>query len=83
MKINELIQRLEELARYAGEDVEVRAATQPSWPLQAYIEAVTLVGNTVFIATGSNPWSDPYAPREAWEGGNAGEVDEDEDEDED
>lgn len=69
MKINELIAELEHLAEYAGEDAEVRAAIQPSWPLQVYVENVTLIGGTVFIATGSSPWDEPYAPRAAWEGG--------------
>jgi hypothetical protein len=76
MKIQELIAELEHLAEYAGEDAEVMLATQPQWPLQAYVATVTLVGNTIYIAEGPSPYSDPYAPRVAWEGGLASEGDE-------
>jgi hypothetical protein len=79
MKLVELIAELEHLAEYAGEDAEVMIATQPSYPLQAYVATVTLVGDTIYIAEGGQPWSDPYAPRAAWEGGLA--ISEDEDED--
>jgi hypothetical protein len=78
MKIQELIAELEHLAEYAGEDAEVMLATQPQWPLQAYVATVTLVGNTIYIAEGPSPYSDPYAPRAAWEGGLVSEDDEDE-----
>ena len=80
MKIAELIEELEHLAEYAGEEVKVMIATQPNWPLQSFIATVTLVGDTIYIAEGHQPYSDPYAPRAAWDGGLA--MDEDEDEDE-
>ena len=71
MKINELIEFLEEMADEAG-DVEVLIATQPGWPLQTTVSAVTLVDGTVYLAEGVHPHSSPYAPRAAWEGGIAG-----------
>jgi len=77
MKINELIAELEHLAEYAGDDAEVMLAHQPSWPLQSNVGATTLVGNVIYIAEGSSPHYAPYAPRAAWAGGLADEVEDD------
>jgi len=38
--VNELKERLEEIAENGGGDFEVRMATQPSWPLQFTIRSV-------------------------------------------
>ena len=74
MNIRDLITQLEELAEHAenGEQLEVRMATQPNWPIQTYIACVTLVDDVVFIAEGYSPHDTPYAPRSAWDGGVAG-----------
>ena len=75
MTLNELIERLEEY-RDAG-DVEVRIASQPSYPLAADVGAVTIVRNgqemgrkgaVLWIAaSGSVGYGeDPYAPKHAW-----------------
>ena len=73
MTITELIEALEEMLEAAeGADPEVRMATQPSYPLQTTISAVTMIDGKVFIAEGGQPYDDPYAPRKAWEGGVSG-----------
>lgn len=73
MNIRDLITQLEELVEHAenGEQLEVRMATQPNYPLQSFIACVTLVEDVVFIAEGYSPRDTPYAPRSAWDGGMA------------
>ena len=61
-----------------AQDIEVRVAVQPSWPLAHELEAITLEngsergnGRIFWLAASSgHPWNEnPYAPRDAWEGG--------------
>ena len=44
MTIGELIERLEEAKDAVGEDVEVRYASQPSWPFENNIREVHILG---------------------------------------
>jgi hypothetical protein len=44
MTIRELIERLEEAKDALGEDVEVRYASQPSWPFENNIREVHILG---------------------------------------
>lgn len=44
MTIGELIERLEEAKDALGEDVEVRYASQPSWPFENNIREVHILG---------------------------------------
>jgi len=68
MTITELIDELTDALDTHG-DLEVMLAWQPNWPLQAHIATVTTVNSdTVYLAQGDQP-DDPYAPAEAWEGG--------------
>ena len=68
MTISELKEMLSEIEEQHG-DLEVVLAWQPTYPLQAHIEAVTAVdGEVVYLAQGAAP-DMPYAPSEAWEGG--------------
>ena len=84
MTLNQLIEMLKEAQEQLGEssDCEVRLAVQPSWPLACYVDEVTLEpsstekgreGPVVWIAAGSGVGYDehPYAPKQAWDGGNA------------
>lgn len=41
--IRELIDYLEELAQDCGDDLPVRIASQPSWPLASQLAAVTVI----------------------------------------
>lgn len=83
MTLNELIQELCD-ARDAlprGEDdadeVEVRVATQPNYPLAFELDATTLdstepAKRVLWLATGDHPrgrGASPYAPTLAWAGG--------------
>ena len=43
MTIKDLIEELEQMAEFCGEDTEVRLATQPSWPFEYSIGAVAAV----------------------------------------
>ena len=68
MTITELIDELETHLANHG-DINVLLAWQPNYPLQAHIETITTVNSdTLYLAQGHHP-DDPYAPREAWEGG--------------
>lgn len=68
MKLTELIEQLADIFVSHG-DLEVMLAWQPNYPLQAHIAAVTTFNSdTVYLAQGHQP-DDPYAPTEAWEGG--------------
>lgn len=84
MNLAELIQQLEEIVLDNPElaDREVMIATQPSYPLTAVIDCISLVDAdddadededfpTVWIATseiGSYSNVSPYAPQAAWDG---------------
>ena len=81
MELNELIETLEEFRDSPkGASLELKVAQQPSWPLAASIEAVTRIGNTLWIAAREDG---EYAPKSAWEGGDFDADPEDEGEDED
>ena len=81
MTLNELIESLTDFRDDHEADglgnMEVKVAQQPGWPLEADVEAVTLIGDQLWIATRE---TGEYAPERAWEGG---EFDSDDDEDED
>lgn len=80
MTLDELIETLTELRDQLGEDVPVRVAFQPNYPLAACVAHVrvmplriTEVGDeehpAVWIATSSSvPYGEnPYATRKAWD----------------
>jgi hypothetical protein len=77
MKLSELIEQLEHQLKFEG-DLEVRIAYQPSYPLAAYVESVTLVEadedepdteSIVWLAASEGVYREdsPYAPKAAWE----------------
>lgn len=85
MTLSDLIEQLQDLLEEfpALADRDVMIATQPSYPLAAVIDCVSLVDSedvdedvedgmgVVWIATsevGSSSSVSPYAPRAAWEG---------------
>ena len=84
MTLNDLIEQLQDLVDECPDlgDRDVMIATQPSYPLTAVIDCVSVVDDeddeddedavgTVWIATseiGSSSSVSPYAPRAAWEG---------------
>ena len=79
MTLNELIEALTDFrddheADGLG-DKEVKVAQQPSWPLAADVEAVTLIGGQLWIGTREDG---KYAPERAWEGGEFDSDDEEE-----
>jgi hypothetical protein len=66
--IRELIDVLEEIAQEHGDELPVRFASQPSYPLAHSIANVAVVGERVWLAEGERGWNeDPYAPKAAWE----------------
>lgn len=82
--VRELIASLEEVLAEAGkDDVELRVASQPSYPLANAIDAVSLERQgrpRGLYRTAEEPvcWiaidqvdspEHPYAPRDAWDGG--------------
>lgn len=53
-------------------DVEVMIATQPTWPLAFFAQGLRFDMDkdgelVLWISTGGQPSSKPYAPRNAWE----------------
>lgn len=63
MTVGELIEELEEY----DADSPVRIATQPSYPLTNTISGVTVIDDTLWIATSQVGGDEsPYAPAEAW-----------------
>ncbi len=96
--LNDLIERLQEIAEcdFDGKEcgeLPVRVAYQQTWPLVGRISAITVCkkeGKAGVWLAETPPYSDenPYAPRNAWEGGFEGddfeadgyECDEDEEE---
>lgn len=79
MTIGELLEELQMMAEEHGDDVEVRIAYQPSYPLAADLDAVTLVKNEqgvhrkdkiVWLAASTSVGysENPYAPSQAWDG---------------
>jgi hypothetical protein len=77
MTVNEMIERLQEVAENGSGDRELRLAFQPSWPLQFTIGGIAEpeepspneepadAAPVVYIAEGGHPSDDsPYAP--AW-----------------
>jgi hypothetical protein len=80
MRINELIERLQEIQEDHG-NIEVRGAFQPRYPLLSEIQAITTLVDTkfpeVFIALGDG---DEYGSKKLWDDC---EVSEESDDDED
>ena len=66
MNLHDLIERLQELADL-DPNADVMLAFQPNWPLAFTIDNVRVIDNVVWIANGSHPYPDPYAPRAAWD----------------
>jgi hypothetical protein len=66
MTFGELKELIAELDEQVADDAPVMMATQPSWPLAAYVRQLRLVGDTLWIAEGGSPYDAPYAPRAAW-----------------
>jgi hypothetical protein len=76
MTVNEMIERLQEIAENGSGDCELRLAFQPSWPLQFTIGGIAELDDpssdeepadapVVYITEGGHPDDDsPYAP--AW-----------------
>ena len=77
MTVNEMIERLQEVAEAGSGDCELRLAFQPSWPLQFTIGGVAEpedlspdeepvdAASVIYIVQGDHPSDDsPYAP--AW-----------------
>jgi hypothetical protein len=76
MTVNDLIERLQEVAEEGMGDAEIRLAFQPSWPLQFTVGGIAIpdtdsdapdegpVDTTpvVYITEGSHPDDSPYAP---------------------
>jgi hypothetical protein len=59
MTIGELRQALELL----DDDMEIRLATQPSYPLQSYLdEEVRVVGGIAYLRESGQVYDAPYAP---------------------
>lgn len=70
MTLDNLIEMLEEIRNEGSGDMEVRIATQPTYPLAFAVGGVNIVGDeeddeepVVYIGTGT-PLD--YAPRDAW-----------------
>ena len=77
MTITELIAHLEDALDQHG-DIDVLIDYQPNWPLQVNVETVTTVGGRVtYLAAGDAPEM-PYAPDDAWAGGDVDWEDEEE-----
>jgi heme oxygenase len=53
MTLGELIARLEDLAAEIGDDIEIRMAQQPNWPLEYSIGEVAEASGVVYIGEGS------------------------------
>lgn len=77
MTVNEMIERLQEVAESGSGDCELRLAFQPSWPLQFTIGGIAEpedpsrdvesvdAASVIYIVQGDHPSDDsPYAP--AW-----------------
>jgi hypothetical protein len=80
LTVNELIERLQEVAEGGSGDRELRLAFQPSWPLQFTIGGVAEpedaspdedqvdAASVIYIVEGNHPSNDsPYAPAWAFE----------------
>lgn len=64
MNVAQLIDMLEQCDLNAT----VMLATQPSWPLQAYVLGVHVADDgKVYVVEGGHPQDQPYAPRAAWD----------------
>ena len=80
MTVNEMIERLQEIAEDGLGDREIRLAFQPSWPLQFVVGGIATAEDeeehdgdddqapaadaAVYITEGNHPDDSPYAP--AW-----------------
>lgn len=71
MTVNELIERLQDIAAAGLGEVEVRLAFQPNWPLQFRIGGIALPEDAadetpetpvVYLVEGSSIHESPYAP---------------------
>ena len=76
MTVNEMIERLQEVAEGGLGECEMRLAFQPSWPLQFTVGGIAIPeadetdtdeaqdesAPVVYITEGSHPDDSPYAP---------------------
>ena len=70
MTVNELVERLQEVADDGLGECEVRLATQPSWPLQYSVGGIATPDDTVevpetpviYLVEGNPIHESPYAP---------------------
>lgn len=65
MTVNEMIERLQEVAEDGLGEREIRLAFQPSWPLQFTVGGIAIPeeeDSEVYITEGSHPNDSPYAP---------------------
>ena len=75
MTVNEMIERLQELADGGMGDSELRLATQPNWPLQSHVGGIAAQEpeeddtepGVVYICEGSQVYDTPYAPKWAFD----------------
>lgn len=64
MTLHELVEVLTDLAETDGER-EVRVAHQPSYPLSASLQTVSMVDGVIWLAAAE---AFEYAPSAAWDG---------------
>lgn len=69
-QINNLVDRFDEETEISPEDVQVRLATQPNYPLQSTFNTITPDRNNgiVYLAEGGNVYDSPYGSDWMWEG---------------
>ena len=63
LTVSELKEMLEDYEAEGKGDMSVRVAVQPSYPMAAYVAAVTRVGDTLYIAASDQ---DEYITEKAW-----------------
>jgi hypothetical protein len=76
MTVNEMIERLQEVAEEGMGEFELRLAFQPGWPLQFEVGGLATPEETrdedgrpevVYLVEGAHPEDTPYAPQWAFE----------------
>ena len=76
LTVSELKEMLEDYEADGKGNMKVRVAVQPSYPMAAYVAAVTRVGDTLYIAASDQ---DEYITGKAW---GDDDIDEEDDENE-